>query len=52
METTDNGEHSALDMRITKAGVEKIPLAKLDKLGCKEWNGCQEEKGSNGEIRE
>ena len=43
MDTNDNEAQSALDMRITKAGVEKIPLAKLDKRGCKNW--CGEEKG-------
>jgi hypothetical protein len=50
MEHSDNGEQSALDMRITRAGVDKIPLARLDKRGCKEWDGGRDEKGRSRTV--
>ena len=34
---SDKGEQSALDMRITKAGVDKIPLARLDRRSRDDW---------------
>ena len=43
--TSDSGEQSALDMRITKAGVDKIPLARIDKRGREEWDDHPPDKG-------